>query len=151
MGNRGEVLAFDLYKGKVRLIQQGAQRLKLNIIKAEMRDAKNPKTELEPADYVLCDAPCSGLGIIRRKPEIRYKLRSAIDSLPDLQYLILCKTSKLVKAGGTLLYSTCTLNPKENNEIATKFLENHAEFEPLKLRLPVSFSRAFPSPKTSLP
>ena len=136
MNNQGELLAFDKYKGKVRLIQQGAKRLNLSMIKASVRDAVNEKTELEPADRVLCDAPCSGLGIIRRKPEIRYKLQSAIDSLPDLQYLILCESSKLVKSGGVLIYSTCTLNPKENFEVAAKFIEDNNGFEPFTLHFP---------------
>ncbi len=146
MKNNGELLAFDQYKGKVKLIQQGAQRLKLSIIDAAVRDALAPKTELEPADRVLCDAPCSGLGIIRRKPEIRYKLQAAIDSLPDLQYRILCESSKLVKKGGILIYSTCTLNPKENSQVAARFLSDSNEFEPYSLTLPQSLSHAIEEP-----
>ncbi len=136
MENKGELLAFDKYKGKVNLIRQGAQRLKLSMISAAVRDASAAEDDLAPADKVLCDVPCSGLGIIRRKPEIKYKLPSAIDSLPDLQYLILCKSSKLVKTNGTLFYSTCTLNPKENGEVAERFLRNNHDFEPLPLKLP---------------
>lgn len=136
MENQGELLAFDKYKGKVNLIRKGAQRLNLSVINAAVRDAAGSAEELEPADKVLCDVPCSGLGIIRRKPEIKYKLRSAIDSLPDLQYLILCKSSKLVKTNGTIFYSTCTLNPKENGEVAAKFLRNNHDFAPLPLNLP---------------
>jgi len=150
MENKGELLALDKYKGKVNLIHQGAQRLKLNIIQSAVRDASNGKTALEPADRVLCDVPCSGLGIIRRKPEIRYKLKSAIDSLPNLQYLILCESSKLVKAGGVLFYSTCTLNPKENFEVATKFLQNNDVFEPLILNLPVGIHHAINEPNNQL-
>ncbi len=136
MGDQGELLAFDQYKGKVRLIQQGAQRLKLSIITASVRDAVSAEAVQEPADRVLCDAPCSGFGIIRRKPEIRYKSQAAIDSLPDLQYRILCKSSELVKAGGILIYSTCTLNPKENFQVAEKFLKNYSGFGPFTLHLP---------------
>lgn len=142
MDNTGELLAFDKYKGKVRLIQQGAKRLGLSIIEANVRDAENPKEELLPADYVLCDAPCSGLGIIRRKPEIRYKSESILDTLPDLQYLILCKSSKLVKEGGILFYSTCSLNPAENAGVANRFIREHSDFEPFELRLPESLSHA---------
>lgn len=138
MNNSGELLAFDKYKGKVRLIKQGAKRLGLSIICADVRDAQTPNETLEPADYVLCDAPCSGLGIIRRKPEIRYKLKSALDTLPDLQYLILCKSAELVKAGGVLFYSTCSLNPAENAEISNRFLAEHKEFTPLAIKLPDS-------------
>nr|WP_319488065.1 16S rRNA (cytosine(967)-C(5))-methyltransferase RsmB [uncultured Caproiciproducens sp.] len=136
MKNEGALLAFDKYKGKVHLIKQGAQRLNLSVVNAAVRDASNAEKELDPADKVLCDVPCSGFGIIRRKPEIKYKLRSAIDSLPDLQYLILYKSSKLVKTNGTLFYSTCTLNPKENDEVAAKFLQHNHDFEPLPLNLP---------------
>ncbi|MCY1714313.1 16S rRNA (cytosine(967)-C(5))-methyltransferase RsmB [Caproiciproducens galactitolivorans] len=150
MENQGELLAFDQYKGKVRLIRQGAQRLKLTIIDAAVRDASDPKTELAPADRVLCDVPCSGLGIIRRKPEIKYKSESAIDSLPDLQYRILCKSSKFVKDNGTLFYSTCTLNPKENFEVADKFLKNHDDFEPLPLHLPDAIHHAADEPAYQL-
>jgi len=146
MGNQGGLLAFDQYKGKVKLIQQGAQRLRLSIIEAAVRDAVLDDTKLEPADRVLCDAPCSGLGIIRRKPEIRYKLQSAIDSLPDLQYRILCKSSELVKIGGILVYSTCTLNPKENFQVAERFLENSNGFEPFTLHLPDSLSHVIDEP-----
>lgn len=147
MENRGELLAFDQYKGKVRLIRQGARRLKLSAVQAEMRDALNPARELEPADRVLCDAPCSGLGIIRRKPEIRYKNPSALDSLPDLQYRILCKSSELVKSGGILVYSTCTLNPKENGEVAEKFAEHHGDFLPQPVSLPAPMIRVLREPE----
>jgi len=150
MKNTGELLAFDKYKGKVRLINQGAKRLDLSIIHADVRDAENPQEDLAPADYVLCDAPCSGLGIIRRKPEIRYKLESTLDTLPNLQYLILCKSAKLVKAGGVLFYSTCSLNPKENAAVAGRFLKEHNEFLPLALHLPDSLFRAIEEEQNQL-
>ena len=99
---------------------------------------------------MLCDAPCSGLGILRRKPEIRYKEKSALDSLPDLQYRILCEASKLVKPGGVLLYSTCTLNPAENGGVADHFLREHPAFSPSPLRLPQGIVRAAPEPEHQL-
>ena len=147
MENSGEVLAFDQYKGKVRLIREGAKRLGLTCIHAELRDALRPEKPLECADRVLCDAPCSGLGILRRKPEIRYKSPSALDSLPDLQYRILSKTSELVKSGGVLLYSTCTLNPAENGEVARRFLEEHPDFVPRALHLSQGMRRAIEEPE----
>lgn len=147
MENSGEVLAFDQYKGKVRLIREGAKRLGLTCIHAELRDALRPEQPLECADRVLCDAPCSGLGILRRKPEIRYKSPSALDSLPDLQYRILSKTSELVKSGGVLLYSTCTLNPAENGEVARRFLEEHPDFVPRALHLSQGMRRAIEEPE----
>lgn len=150
MQNSGELLAFDKYKGKVRLIAAGAERLGLTIVKAALRDAEAPKEPLAPADRVLCDAPCSGLGIVRRKPEIRYKEKSALDSLPDLQYRILCEASRLVKSGGTLLYSTCTLNPAENGEVAERFLKNHADFSPLPLALRAKLPHTVEEPENQL-
>ena len=147
MNNQGELLAFDKYKGKVRLISSGAERLGLAIIQASMRDAEAPKEPLIPADRVLCDAPCSGLGILRRKPEIRYKEKSTLDSLPDLQYRILCEAARLVKPGGTLLYSTCTLNPAENNGVADRFLKEHPEFSALPIRFSKEIPRAVPEPE----
>lgn len=142
MNNTGELLAFDKYKGKVWLIRQGAERLNLSIIQADVRDAENSNNALEPADFVICDAPCSGLGIIRRKPEIRYKSQSALDTLPDLQYLILCGSAKLVKSNGVLFYSTCSLNPAENSAVANRFLKEHNDFLPIKLHLPQPLSHA---------
>ncbi len=150
MENEGELLAFDKYKGKVRLIASGAQRLGLTIVRAAARDAEAPGEALAPADRVLCDAPCSGLGIIRRKPEIRYKEKSTLDSLPDLQYRILCEASRLVKPGGTLLYSTCTLSPAENGEVADRFLQEHRDFLPAPLRLPQGLERAISEPEHQL-
>lgn len=141
MKNEGEVLSFDLHPSKVRLIQTGAARLGLSCIRAGVRNAKAPAEPLEPADRVLCDVPCSGLGILRRKPEIRYKSADLLDRLPDLQYLILCKSAELVKTGGKLFYSTCTLNPAENGEIAARFLREHAAFVPSPLELPRGMAR----------
>lgn len=151
MDNQGEVLSFDLYESRVGLIRKGAERLGLSIIKADVRDAASAKSEELPlADRVLCDVPCSGLGVIRRKPEIRYKLPSALDSLPDLQYLILCRNSNFVKPGGLLFYSTCTLNPAENAEVANHFAEEFRDFEPFCLKLPVKIGHAFAEPENQL-
>ena len=77
---------------------------------------------------MLCDVPCSGLGIIRRKPEIRFKKFDDIDNLPDIQYSILCNAVDYLKEGGRLVYSTCTLNPKENQEVCNRFLAEHPDF-----------------------
>lgn len=150
MENRGELLAFDKYKGKVGLIRQGSERLGLTIVNAAIRDAAEPREEIPCAARVLCDAPCSGLGIIRRKPEIRYKPQASLDSLPDLQYLILCRSSRLVEPNGLLFYSTCTLNPAENGAVAARFLQNRTEFEPEPLCLPGSFRRAFEEPENQV-
>ena len=100
MQNEGKLLAFDKYRRKVRLIADGAKRLGLSIVQAHVRDAEHPEKPLMEADRVLCDAPCSGLGIIRRKPEIRYRKKTDLDSLPDLQYRILCEASPVGKTRG---------------------------------------------------
>lgn len=135
MKNRGKVVAFDIYDHKLKLIDATAQRLGINCIKTSIRNAQTDKEDILLADKVLCDVPCSGLGILSRKPEIRYKEDILSLQLPKLQYEILCNSSRLVAVGGTLIYSTCTLNPAENNENAERFLNEHNNFEPLKLKL----------------
>lgn len=149
MENRGVIKAFDLYEHKIKLINNGAKRLSLDIVKAEVRDALSA-APLKEADRVLCDVPCSGLGIMRRKPEIRYKDDPGFDTLPQLQYKILENCSKYVKTGGILVYSTCTLNPKENNENANKFLEEHENFQPLKIDFGDNIKRNFFEPENQL-
>jgi len=132
MNNNGTLYSFDLYPARVNLISDGAKRLGISIIKAEVSDAVVLNENIEMADKVLCDVPCSGLGIIRRKPEIRYKSFENIDNLPNIQYDILRTASKYVKQGGTLLYSTCSLNPSENDEICDKFLKEHKQFKAVR-------------------
>lgn len=136
MGGTGTVTALDLYKGRVKLIEKGAGRLGLSNITAKMADASKPLTGLPPMDKVLCDVPCSGFGVIRRKPEIRYKNLSELKALPKLQYAILQNASRLVKPGGVLVYSTCTLNPEENGEVADRFLRKNDGFVPMTIDLP---------------
>ncbi len=150
MENQGKLLAFDKYKGKVGLIRQGAQRLGLSIIEAQMRDAT--RTDLEPldADCVLCDAPCAGLGIIRRKPEIRYKKPKELEGLPELQRRILEQAARQVKSGGVLFYSTCSLNPAENGQVADWFLEAHGDFAAMPLALPKGMEHGIAEPDNQL-
>lgn len=150
MENRGKILAFDQYPQKVELIRNGAERLGLSCIYPGLRDATGQENRMEPADRVLCDVPCSGLGIIRRKPEIRYKLQSSIDSLPDLQYLILCKSSEMVRSGGVLFYSTCTLNQAENGAVANRFLEEHPDFLPRRISLSQNYVHAVQEPDNQM-
>lgn len=132
MNNKGTIRAFDMYEHKVKLINNGAYRLGIENIKAAVANALEDK-KLPPADRILCDVPCSGLGIIRRKPEIRYKQDLGIDTLPQLQYDILCSCAKHLKSGGILAYSTCTLNPDENENNVKRFLREHSQFQPLKI------------------
>lgn len=133
MQNTGCVRAFDIYQSRVELIKNGAKRLGLDNVYTYLSDATIFNENYGMADRVLCDVPCSGLGIIRRKPEIRFKKSAEIDNLPEIQYSILCNATKYLKDGGRLVYSTCTLNPKENDEICNRFLEEHPEFEAVKV------------------
>ncbi len=128
MNNTGTVHCFDKYIGRVDLINKGAQRLGLNIIKGEVSDALVYSDKLGFADRVLCDVPCSGTGIIRRKPEIKYKSEEELKDLPEIQYAILRNGSKYVKKGGRIVYSTCALSKKENEEVCEKFLKENPDF-----------------------
>ena len=136
MGNNGRVLSLDLYDGRVNLIAQGAKRLGLRIVEAKQNNAVKFSEELPQADRVLCDVPCSGLGVIRRKPEIKYKSEEEFEELPRLQRAILEVSSRYVKEGGTLVYSTCTLSRAENDEVARDFAEKHPEFSPIVQTIP---------------
>ena len=133
MKNTGLVRAFDIYQSRVELIKQGAKRLGLTNIEADLSDATIYNENYGKADKILCDVPCSGLGIIRRKPEIRFKNRADLDDLPEIQYKILCNAINYLKEGGRIVYSTCTLNPKENDEVCDRFLSEHPEFENVRV------------------
>ncbi|MGN1110364.1 MAG: 16S rRNA (cytosine(967)-C(5))-methyltransferase RsmB [Oscillospiraceae bacterium] len=136
MGNHGRVISMDLYEQRVGLIQGGAERLGLNIVEARVNNATRFNEELPMADKVLCDVPCSGLGVIRRKPEIKYKDEHEFDELPVLQKRILEISAQYVKVGGTLVYSTCTLSRAENDEVAQAFAAEHSEFSPIVQTVP---------------
>ena len=130
MENKGELLSCDLHKSKLSLIEKGAKRLGIDIITAKEQNGNQYVEELDSAfDRVLCDVPCSGLGVIAKKPEIKYKDVGAVNSLPNVQYDILANCSKYVKVGGTLVYSTCTLNKKENDEVVDRFISENSDFE----------------------
>ncbi len=140
MEDRGEVTALDLYPQRVGLIRQGAKRLGLSSICAKEGDAGTFDPALGFFDWVLCDLPCSGLGIIGKKPEIRYLYESAgynlvtnLDKLAAKQYSLLCISAQYVKPGGVLLFSTCTLNRLENEGNANRFLDEHGDFAPLEI------------------
>lgn len=128
MGNKGKILAFDLHQHRVNQIQQGAKRLGIDIIEATINDATVYNDKLPKADKILCDVVCSGFGIIRRKPEIRYKELDSIAQLPSIQLKILETSSRYLKDNGTIIYSTCTLNKKENEKVVNAFLENNSDF-----------------------
>lgn len=129
MKGEGKVMAFDLYEHRAKLISDGAKRLHLDNVEALTGDALVHDAALEGADRILCDVPCSGFGVIRKKPEIRYKSTEDLDELYSIQYSILCNAASYLKKGGELVYSTCTLNRKENDDIIDRFLSEHSDFE----------------------
>ncbi len=144
MNNDGLVLAGDVYEHKCDTLRRRAARHGLTSIEVIQRDAcVPPPTELVGTfDRVLCDAPCSGLGVIRRKPEIRYKAPEEFEDLPDLQLRILTQSATLVCPGGVLQYSTCTLRPEENEQVTAAFLAAHPDFIPRALPLEPCFAAA---------
>lgn len=131
MRNSGTVLARDIYEHKLKLIEDAAKRLGIDIIKCELYDAACPDSTNEGAfDRVLLDAPCTGLGIVRRKPDIKWARETKdIDGITALQKKLLQTVSLSVKPGGTLVYSTCTILPEENEEVVRGFLQENGSFE----------------------
>ncbi len=143
MQNKGRILAGDIYPAKCDTIENRAKAFGITCIETVVRDASKPlPLALKGAfDRVICDAPCSGFGVIRRKPEIRYKSLVEFKDLPKLQLEILSRAAEMVKSGGTLQYSTCTLRPEENEQVVTAFLEQHPDFEPQILPLDACFEK----------
>jgi len=141
MENRGKIYACDLFDHKLKLIRGGADRLGITNMITNKRDGANG-IPLPLADKILCDVPCSGLGILSRKPEIRAKQDLIPADLPGLQYKILCHSAQYLASGGTLVYSTCTLNPAENGENIARFLKEHPSFCGKPLALPAGVTRA---------
>lgn len=131
MKNKGKVKAFDIYEHKIELIKKNAQRLGISIIDASVMDASVlDKKLIESADRVLCDVPCSGTGIIRRKPDIKWN-RKEEDNFYPIQKKILENASKYLKKGGTLVYSTCSIERDENENVTGSFLDENKNFERL--------------------
>ena len=130
MENQGSILACDIHEKKLPLIQSGAQRLGVEILSTRQADARQPLPELQGRfDAVIADVPCSGLGVIRKKPEIREKTEEETGRLPQIQRDILENISRCVKPGGVLLYSTCTVLREENEDVVGWFLSRHSDFE----------------------
>jgi len=131
MKNEGEIVAFDIYKHKINLILDNAKRLGINIIKPVLKDATVYIEELNDSfDKILLDAPCSGLGLLRKKPEIRWNIKEKdIFDLTKVQTVLLNNASKYVKVGGEIVYSTCTITKEENEDIIEHFLDENKNFE----------------------
>ena len=132
MENIGELYSFDLHENKLSLIEKSAERLGISIIKTATADGRTGVKELfGTADRVICDVPCSGYGVIAKKPEIRYKKLSESARLPEIQLAIAETAVKYLKKGGVMVYSTCTLLKKENEEVVRELLLRHPELKPL--------------------
>lgn len=131
MQNRGTIIARDIHEHKLRLIDDAAARLGIDIIKSELHDAALPDEAYNRYfDRVLLDAPCTGLGIIRRKPDIKWARETKdLDSITALQRQLIQQVSNTVKPGGVLVYSTCTILPEENEGVVNTFLEQNKDFE----------------------
>ena len=140
MGGEGEILSCDIHPHKLKLIENGAQRLGIGCIRTMLADAREHHAAWDrAADVVIADVPCSGLGIIRKKPDIRYKNPKELAQLPAIQRAILENVCEYVRPGGVLVYSTCTVLPEENEGVTDAFLQAHPEFEltPFVLPLPI--------------
>ena len=140
MEGKGQIISCDVHSHKIGIIENGAARLGLTDITARQQDAtvRVPEWE-ETMDVVIADVPCSGLGIIRKKPDIRYKDLKELEALPALQLAILENQSAYLKKGGVLIYSTCTVLKRENEEIVQAFLRKHEDFTLEPLDLPAVF------------
>ncbi len=138
MKNTGRIISCDIYEHRLKLISEGAERLGLTNIETVRNDGNVFNPDFPLADKILCDVPCSGLGVIRKKPEIRFKKSEEVDKLQDLQYSIMCISSRYLKIGGVMVYSTCSLNPNENEKIVEKFLTEHDNFEGVRVLSDIS-------------
>lgn len=152
MQNVGEIHAFDLHEHKCRVLKQRAEQYAATAVQVACRDAACavPEGYREYFDRVICDVPCSGLGVIRRKPEIRYKLPQEFESLPETQLQILLRAAEMVRVGGVLQYSTCTLNPQENEQVVQRFLQACGHFAPRTLPIQPCFDAAGIAPSHSI-
>ncbi|MDD6299275.1 16S rRNA (cytosine(967)-C(5))-methyltransferase RsmB [Hornefia butyriciproducens] len=130
MENTGDIHSFDIYEKKIEAIEKHARRLGIHIIHTALNNAEKLRADLvETADKVICDVPCTGLGVVRRKPEIKYrKVKNEGRDLAKKQLQILQTSSKYLKKGGYIIYSTCTVNKIENADVVGNFLKNNSNF-----------------------
>ena len=137
MGNQGSIISCDIHPHKIQLLAKGAERLQIRILEPQLQDARanNPQWN-GTMDVVLADVPCSGLGVIRKKPDIRYKELDGLERLPGIQLAILENVCRYVSPGGVLVYSTCTILKRENEEVINRFLESHSDFHMESFALP---------------
>ena len=141
MENRGEIIAIDIHQHKIKLIDTNMKKLGIDIVKATVMDARNVNKQGRKFDKILVDVPCSGYGVIRKKPEILYsKNRENIEELAKLQLEILNSAADILKDGGELIYSTCTITDEENTNNIEKFLKERTDFKVEKLYIPENVS-----------
>lgn len=151
MQNTGSVTACDIHPHKIALLENGASRLGITCLSARVQDASQPNPEWAGRfDRVIADVPCSGLGVIRKKPDIRYKDLAPLEGLPRVQRRILEAQAAHLRPGGILVYSTCTILRRENEAVVDAFLADHPEFSPVPLDLP-GIGRVESGRKTLLP
>ena len=141
MENKGEIIAIDIHQHKKKLIEENMKKLGIDIVKATVLDARNVNKQGRKFDKILVDVPCSGYGVIRKKPEILYtKNRENVEELASLQLEILNSAADILKNGGELIYSTCTIISQENTENVEKFLNERKEFKVKALNIPENVS-----------
>ena len=141
MENKGEIIAIDIHQHKKKLIEENMKKLGIDIVKATILDARNVNKQGRKFDKILVDVPCSGYGVIRKKPEILYtKNRENVEELASLQLEILNSAADILKDGGELIYSTCTIISQENTENVEKFLNERKEFKVKTLNIPENVS-----------
>ena len=146
MENKGEIIAIDIHQHKIKLIDTNMKKLGIDIVKATVMDARNVNKQGRKFDKILVDVPCSGYGVIRKKPEILYsKNRENIEELAKLQLEILNSAADILKDGGELIYSTCTITDEENTNNIEKFLKEREEFKVEKLYIPKNISGDYDS------
>lgn len=129
MENSGEIVACDIHEHRLKLIVDGAKRLRITNITTQLNDAGLYNSQLGQFDKILCDVPCSGFGVVRRKPEIKLKETSQFSDLPDIQLKILQTAARYLKKGGYLLYSTCTVRQEENDFVVKRFLSENKDYK----------------------
>ena len=140
MRNEGSILSCDIHPHKLTLIEKGAERLGITMLQTRLQNAAEHDPALDGQfDAVIADVPCSGLGVIRKKPDIRYKPLEPLARLPELQRAILENVCRYVKPGGTLVYSTCTVLRRENEAVAEAFLKEHPDLSPETIPAPTGF------------
>jgi 16S rRNA (cytosine967-C5)-methyltransferase len=129
MENKGQIMSFDIHESKLSLVRDGAERLGISIMQVSQGDATLSRPELiGTGDFIICDVPCSGLGVLGKKADLRYKDMEGVETLPQLQLSILETGATYLKEDGVLLYSTCTIRPEENEKVTDTFLASHPAF-----------------------